>query len=195
MKWHRRRIPKLMETITTERFSLKPVGRFRSVLLHMRMNDDPEILAQITHRAKGLSFLQWCRRADATNGRSRFTHEIITRDEGKTIGFHTLRLRPYKSAAIAVFILDRDWWGKNVPLEARQAILAHFVCHAGVERIAGLVEARNFASIANYRKLGFKHVGTQHRMAYDEMRQAPVDYLEFELLKEDFPPYLSGHLS
>ena len=102
---------------------------------------------------------------------------------------------PYKSAGAAVFILDREWWGKNVTLETRKAILAHFVCHAGVERFTGHVEARNFASILNYRKLGFKHAGTQHRMAYDEMRQAPVDYLEFELLKEDFPPYLSEHLS
>ena len=30
---------------------------------------------------------------------------------------------------------------------------------------------------------------------YDEMRQAPVDYLEFELLKEDFSPYLLEHFS
>ncbi len=195
MKWHRRRIPQLMETITTERFLLKPVGRLRSVLLHMRMNNDPEILAQITHRVKGLTFLQWYRRATATNGRSRFTHEIITRDGAKTVGFHTICLRPYKSAVIAVFILDRDWWGRNAPLEARQGILGHFVRHAGVERITGTVEARNFASIANYRKLGFKHVGIQHRMAYDEMRQATVDYLEFELLKEDYPPYLAEHSS
>lgn len=195
MKWHRRRIPQLMETITTERFLLKPAGKVRSVLLHMRMNNDPEILAQITHGTKRLSFLQWYRRSSASNGRSRFTHEIVTRDSANTIGLHTIHLRPYKSAAIAVFILDRDWWGKNAPLEARQAILGHFVRHAGVERFTGNVEARNFASIANYRKLSFKHAGTQHRRTYDEMRQAPVDYLEFELLKEDFPPYLLEHFS
>ena len=52
MKWHRRKIAALGETIETERFLLRPATRWRALNLYRRMNDDPEILLQAFATAK-----------------------------------------------------------------------------------------------------------------------------------------------
>ncbi|WP_136659958.1 GNAT family protein [Nitratireductor sp. XY-223] len=192
MKWHRRKIAALGETIVTERFLLRPATRWRALNLYRRMNDDPEILLQLSHSERKSGWWRLIRKYKLPNGRSRFMHEIVPSGSTACIGYHEIFLIPYLSATLGVVILDRDWWGKGVPVEVRSAIMSHFVRHAGVERFTGSVEARNFASVLNYKKLGFNHSGTQHRCNFNTKSQAPVDYLQFELLKEDFPPYLLG---
>jgi RimJ/RimL family protein N-acetyltransferase len=190
MSWHRQRRAALLQPIETERFLLRPVGRWRGLLLERATEDDPEIRQQLFHTLQRRSWRQCYRHGRLPNGRSRFTHEILVKATGQSIGQHKIQLVPHRSAALMVAIMDRAWWGKGVPLEARMAIMAHFVRHAGIERFTGFVEARNFASIANYRKLGFRHAGIMHNYGFDETAKRPVDYLYFELLKRDFPAYL-----
>ncbi|WP_419909218.1 GNAT family N-acetyltransferase [Hoeflea sp.] len=192
MKWHRRRIAALNNPIETDRFTLQPANKWRALSLYKRMNDDPEILLQLSHTENKSSWWRLMRKYKLPNGRSRFMHEIIPSDGGESIGYHEIFLIRYRSATLGVVILDRNWWGKGAPVEVRKAVMAHFVRHAGVERFTGSVEARNFASLLNYRKLGFNHNGTQHRCNYNTKNKVPVDYLQFELLKEDFPSYLPG---
>lgn len=192
MKWHRRRIAALNNPVETERFVLRPANRWRALQLYKQMNDDPEILLQLTHGQDKAGWWRLLRKYKLPNGRSRFMHEIIPSQGGECIGYHEIFLVPYRSATLGVVIFDRDWWGKGVPLEARKAIMSHFVRHASVERFTGSVEARNFASVLNYKKLGFHHNGTQHRCSFNTKTKVPVDYFNFELLKEDFPPYLPG---
>ncbi len=190
MRWHRRRITKLNETLVTERLLLKPAGKFRSIHLQQKMMEDLEILREMTHGSQRTGWLNMVLKRKLPNGRSRFMHEIMVADSGDSIGYHEIRLFPYKSANLSVVILDRSWWGKTVPLEARKVIMAHFARHAGIERFYSVVRSRNFASIFNYKKLGFKHSGTMHRCAFDTVIKEPIDYLEFEMLKEDFPAYM-----
>ncbi|MDA4846205.1 GNAT family N-acetyltransferase [Hoeflea poritis] len=192
MKWHRRRIAALEKTIETERFVVRPAGRLRALQLFKKMNEDAEILLQLSHSDKKAGWWRLIRKYRLPNGRSRFMYEIIPTGSDECIGYHEIYLVPYRSATLGVVILDRDWWGKGVPLEVRKAIMAQFVRHAGVERFTGSVEARNFASVLNYRKLGFNHSGTMHRCNFNTKTNVPVDYLNFELLKENFPPYLPG---
>lgn len=192
MKWHRRRISVLSRTLETERFSLEVAGKWQALKLYKRMNEDAEILRQLSHSDKKAGWLRILRKYKLPNRRSRFIHAIVPKGGTLSIGYHEIYLTPYKSASLGVVILDRDWWGKSVPLEVRKAVMAHFVRHADVERFTGSVEARNFASVLNYRKLGFNHNGTLHRCSFDTTRNAAVDYLQFELLQEDFPAYISG---
>lgn len=192
MKWHRRRIAELESTVETDRFDLRPASKWRALQLYKRMNDDPEILLQLSHSEDKAGWWRLLRKYKLPNGRSRFMHEICPSGRNECIGYHEIFLAPYRSAALGVVILDRDWWGKGVPVEVRKAIMSHFVRHAGVERFTGSVEARNFASVLNYKKLGFNHSGTMHRCNFNTKSNVPVDYLQFELLKEDFPPYLPG---
>lgn len=189
MKRQRKSVPELSETIHTERFLLKPVGKIRSVQLFTKMQEDAEILRQLTHSDRRANWWKLFRTRKLPNHRSRFVHEIVDSENGGCIGYHEVRLYPYKSASLGVVILDRDWWGQAVPVEVRLAIMAQFARHAGVERFVGNVASRNFASILNYKKLGFKHSGTTHRSNFDTIAQQPVDYFSFELLKEDFPAH------
>ncbi|MCY6382620.1 GNAT family N-acetyltransferase [Hoeflea prorocentri] len=190
MKWHRRRIKVLDETLETERFTLQSTDKWQALKLYKRMNDDAEILLQLSHSDKKAGWLRILRKYKLPNQRSRFIHAIVPKGTAQSIGYHEIYLASYKSASMGVVILDRDWWGKAAPLEVRKAVMGHFVKHAGVERFTGSVEARNFASLLNYRKLGFNHTGTMHRCSFDSVRNTTVDYLQFELLKDDFPSYL-----
>ena len=192
MKWHRRRISALNETIHTERFTLIPVRKPRAVKLFRKMNQDRELLFLLTHCDDKSSLWQIIRKYSLPNGRSRFMHEILETESGNSIGYHETRLAHYHTANLGVVIFDRDWWGKAVPIEVRKAVLRHFARHAAVERFCGNVESRNFASILNYKRLGFRHIGTLHRCEFDDRNKVPLDYLQFELLKEDFPPYFHG---
>ena len=45
---------------------------------------------------------------------------------------------------------------------------------------------RNFASIFNYRKLGFAHVGTFHQCSWSVADSAPADLLLFEMMEADW---------
>ncbi len=70
---------------------------------------------------------------------------------------------PYKTAYLTIVIQDRAWWGKGAVLEIRQKVFDHVIEHCDVEKSSGFVNSRNFPSIFNYKKLGFKHVGTMQR--------------------------------
>ena len=79
----------------------------------------------------------------------------------------------------------REWRGKGVMLEVRAKVINHFFAN-GVERFYGNVEGRNAASIFNYNRLGFKHVGTMHRHKQDPVTGEVIDLVSFELFREDW---------
>ena len=55
-----------------------------------------------------------------------------------------------------------------------------------VDRLCCTVTARNAASVFNYKKLGFKHVGTLHQAQCDPVSGELFDTLIFELLRADW---------
>ena len=189
MKWHRRKIPALGKTMETERFYLRSVGVVRALQLHHKINQDRDILAlfNLSHQKK--SWLQWFRSMQRPNGKSRHTYEIINKQDGASVGFHAMRLEPYRSASLTVVILDRDYWGKGVTVEVRKTLLPEFARKAGVECFKAQVSARNFPSIFNHLKLGFSQVGTQQHVKFDVVRDEPRAFFNFELMKCDFPDY------
>ncbi len=65
-------------------------------------------------------------------------------------------------------------------------MINHFLMYAPVDRFCGYVNARNFASIFNYRKLGFTHVGTLHRVTSDPVSGDVHDTLIFEMFRKEW---------
>ena len=55
-----------------------------------------------------------------------------------------------------------------------------------IDRICCTVTARNTASVFNYKKLGFNHVGTLHQAQCDPVSGELFDTLIFELLRADW---------
>jgi RimJ/RimL family protein N-acetyltransferase len=71
-----------------------------------------------------------------------------------------------------------------VVTEARTALINHFFRHAPVDRFVGELNGRNTASLFNYRRLGFDHVGTWHRHVRNPVTGEVLDVMMFELPRE-----------
>jgi RimJ/RimL family protein N-acetyltransferase len=120
------------------------------------------------------------------NGRSKFSHAIIPKGGGKPIGIHGMTLQKHRSATMVVAVHDREWWGKKAVAEVRSAVIDHAFEKGVVDRFCCTVNARNAASVFNYKKLGFRHVGTLHEAQCDPVSGELFDMLIFELLRVDW---------
>ena len=83
-------------------------------------------------------------------------------------------------------VITLTWWGKGVVEEVRTRVIDHFFEHGPVDRFAAAVNARNLPSVFNYRKLGYRHVGTLHRVNADPVTGEVFDMVLFELFREDW---------
>lgn len=170
--------------LETERFHLRSLGTLEALRLTNSWRHDPEILHNFFRSSKPHSLFKWIRRGPIPNNTRRFTYAIVPRDGGQPIGAHAIKLFAYRSAGLTVALHDRDWWGKGVVLEVRARLMNHFFRHADIDRFVGSVNARNAASVFNYRRLGFDHVGTWHRHYRDPVTGEVIDILNFEMFRD-----------
>lgn len=188
--WHRRSDPNMSRAVLTERFTLRPMEVIEVARFDRRVANDLEVRYMVTgstkKRRKPFTYLQ------RPNGRSRFVHAILPRESDTPIGVHTIALRPWRCAYLGVILTDRAWWGKDVVIEVRRAVMRHFEEHAGVEQFLGQVRARNFASVSNYMRLGFERTAVRYQTGWDAARNEPIDMFEFSLRKPAFAKVLHG---
>ncbi len=176
----------LAARLDTARFSLLPLGALETIRLTAPLRRDPEMLRAIGPSTKPLSLLAWIRRSPVPDNAHRFVFAIVPRDTARPIGVHTVRFAGHRSMSCGVMLFDRDWWGKNVVLEARACLINHFFAHAAIDRFEGTVFGRNTASFFNYQRLGFRHVGTWRRQRPDSATGELLDVSMFELLRADW---------
>lgn len=119
----------------------------------------------------------------------RLLYSITPKGETQPIGANLLRFSGYRSISGAVAVHDRAWWGKDVVVEVRAALITRFFQYTDVERVFGLVDASNVSSAFSYRKPGFWHVGTWHRHKQNPKTGAIVHHVAFELFRE---PWIAG---
>lgn len=177
-------IPVLNAPIQTKRFELVPLSRTKAWQLRRRILSDKELrgLLELRHEDPG-GWRTW-RRLRRPNRRTRFYNAIIVQQSGAQIGMHAVYFEPYRTAALEVAIFDRNWWGKSVVTEVRKTLLRIVHEAADIQQFTALVHTRNHASILNYHKLGFEHVGTHFSARYDEIRDEPADFVVFSLRGE-----------
>jgi RimJ/RimL family protein N-acetyltransferase len=180
------RRPDLDHPLETERFRLQPLGRWAAFRLSYPWTRDPELMRSFTQNSGRRSARRWYREMSRPNGRNRFSFGIVPKETGEFIGMHTVLLDGYRSAILSVMIHDRAWWGRQVVHEVRGQLIEHFIAHGPVERFWSFVEARNMASVFNYRTLGFTHVGTLRRLKRDPVTGEVFDFLIFELMSADW---------
>lgn len=177
----------MLQPLETERFVLRPLGRLEAYRIgRSNWNHDPEIMRNLIYSPKPLNPLRWFKKMVWANGKSKFAHAIVPREGGAPIGVHGMTLQKYRSALLIVAIHDRTWWGRNAVAEVRRAIVDHAFENKVVDRFCCTVQARNAASVFNYKKLGFKHVGTLHNAQCDPVSGELFDTLIFELLRADW---------
>ena len=70
--------------------------------------------------------------------------------------------------------------------EVRAGLMDHFSQSSRVVRFSGHVLARNFSSVYNYKKLGFRFVGYDQKAWRSPLTEELHDTMHFEYLAEDW---------
>jgi len=183
MKLFRGRNEALARPFETKRFELRPMSRWQAMRLTASWRKDPEILVAFFQSSKPRSLLRWLRGPLMPNNVDRFAYAILPRGSARPIGVEVVSLAGYRSASFAVALNDRSWRGKGVVTEVRSKLIDHLFAN-GIERVFGIVAARNASSIFNYKRLGFSHAGTWHRHRVDPVTGEVFDMVNFELFRE-----------
>lgn len=179
-------VPGLGEPFGTERFMLEPLGRLRAFRVSYEWTRDAELIHSYSGSAARRTRWKWYKEMLRPNKRSKFVHAVRPRPDAEPIGLHFTEIKPYRTAYLGIVIHDRSWWGRSAVEEVRRAMIDRILEHAPVDRFCAFVNARNFASIFNYRKLGFQHVGTLHRAKADPASGEVHDVLIFEMFRDEW---------
>ena len=104
---------------------------------------------------------------------------------GKMIGTHSYRAAiQHKRCALGVMIGERSYWGKNVVLEVRRAILNYaFEEDDCVKAEAGCYK-NNIPAIYNFQRMGWKSEGI--RRSHREVDGTREDLILFGLLRDEW---------
>lgn len=187
MMWPwRRRDRYLSRPVRSKRFDLVPCGVADAFNISWRWTRDPEILVNLTFDASPRTRVGWFREIERPDNRDTFTHAIIPRGGRKVIGLHRIKLVPFRTASAEIVVHDRAWWGRDVFFETRSALMNHFFASERVEKFQALVHTRNFPSVFNYKKLGYRCAGTLRRARYDPVSETRFDFFIFEMLHDEW---------
>jgi len=176
----------LMTELETERFILRPAGFLEIMRDPGGWRTNRNIYLNVYFRKQPMSFRRWLKVGPFPDGRERFTFAIIPKGEATPVGYHMVRPNGWRTGGNTVGIHDEAWLGRNVAVEVRARLMNHFFRHGDIDRFTSRIPANNPASIFTYRKLGYAHVGTLHRERADPLTGEPLDFLLFEMLKENW---------
>ena len=115
----------------------------------------------------------------------RFHLGIFPKGRSEPIGFMSLFVEPADKVMTNIVIGDKDYWGKKVVIEVRVRVFDWIMETLNANKIYGRVNARNFASIYNYKTQGFKMEGVlrDHGIGHDGTRH---DLIFFGLLRSEW---------
>lgn len=176
----------LTQPIGTERFNLVNCNRREAIKITLPWRQDHDVMHNLMMRETEYSLTQWTKFVGNPDGNTLFYHAIVSKELRGTIGTHRIKLNASGTASMAIVIHARDWWGKDVFDEVRTGVLDHFSCSDRVTRFYGRVLSRNFSSIYNYTKLGFRLIGYDRSAWLSPFTQEYCDTMHYEMLKEDW---------
>jgi RimJ/RimL family protein N-acetyltransferase len=172
--------------LETDRFRLLPIRPLSLVLPTLHWTEDRDSFANLGWRTSNWTPRRWWRHLRYQTRGDRMCHGIWPKAGGPCIGLHMINVSGGSgNAIIGVFVGEKDWWGKGVVAEVREAILADCFDRLKLQRVGAYAHARNLASVYNHRKLGFVHEGTMRSAAIGS-DGARVDMLVFGLLRSEW---------
>jgi RimJ/RimL family protein N-acetyltransferase len=178
--------PYLTKTVRTERFDVINCNADEALNLTLPWANDPETLHNLMYDKASYSRTDWAKKNGKPNGRNLFFHAIISRETGETVGAHRVYLDGSGTAAMAIVLTAKSWWGKGVFEEVRTSMMDHFSQSPHVIRFFGRVITRNASSVYNYKKIGFRLIGYDLKSWWSPVTGEYVDTLFFEYLAEDW---------
>lgn len=175
----------LNQPLETDRFRLGICGKKRAFELSLCWKDDPDILMNMMIPVQNYSQVGWYNAFAMPDPNTLFYHAIIDKDSGTIIGMHKCSLNHNGTVSVAIVVHEKGWWGKDVYFETRSKILHHFAKSDRVVRFEGRCLDRNFPSIFNYKKLGFRLIGYDRKSILDQRSGAYSGTCRFEMLADE----------
>jgi RimJ/RimL family protein N-acetyltransferase len=173
---------RLARPLETARFTLRPLGLIEMLKVTESWRADPAILTGFFHSPRPLSRLMWLHKGRMPNNVDRFAFAIVPRGERAPIGVHTIRIGGRPTDAVnGIGIHDRAWWGGDVVVEVRTALMRHFFANGGIELFLGYVYERNLNSIFVYRRMGFAYKGLAGHPKRNPATGEVADLMAFEM--------------
>jgi len=178
--------------IHTERFDLVNCSWKEAYRITENWRRNPEIAPNIMLNSMDMSTFEWAKYA-RVDGKKSFIHAIVDREAHLTIGAHRLIIDASGTAHLILVVSAPSWHGKGVFEEVRSAILDRFSDYPLIQRFSAAVLARNFPSIYNYQKLGFRNIGYAKRLYLNPVTSKHDDVCLFEMLPEDWRSLRGDH--
>jgi RimJ/RimL family protein N-acetyltransferase len=171
--------------LETQRFILKSLGPSDATETYISWWNDAEIQEGMGSGPRGWEREQAVKHIGNFNNKQSFHLGIFPRGEKLPIGFFAIFLEPGKVARTNILVGNKDYWGKTVPLEVRTRVLDFLFKSLNFEKVYGKIHGRNYASVYNYKALGFTPEGVQraHVPGPDGKR---LDILLFGLLRDEW---------
>jgi [ribosomal protein S5]-alanine N-acetyltransferase len=183
MNWQ----PGALLTLQTERLELRSMCREDVSETFTDWLADPQVMLGLNMPQRRMSRAQAVRWVLEFDNRNRFFLGIHVRPNGPLIGFFTVQCETQtRCAETAVVVGDKAWWGKNVVLEARTALLDFLFDDMQLHKVLGRPHGRNFASIFNYKAMGFRCEAVLREQLLAIQDQSRLDQLVFGILRSEW---------
>lgn len=147
---------------------------------------DAELMEGLNQPPREVTAEQLAKYIESFDNRLTYHLGIFWKETGEQVGFYNVKIqRKSRNAETSVVIGNRDFWGRKVVLETREAILEFLFARVQVERVYGSPFERNFPSIFNYKAQGFTFEAVLRKHA----RRANgdrVDVYVFGLMRDEW---------
>jgi len=173
--------------ITTGRFELRSLTAADISPRWIAWLNDPEILIPLNappcnHTVRSL--------ASQLAGYDNWNHYhvgVFDLETKQHIGLHEMNLnREERLLQTNVLIGDKRWWGRDVVLETRGALLDYFFFEHKIEKAYGMPLARNFPMIFNYKVQGWTLDEIMRGSLVSITTGEKLDQYRFVMLRDDW---------
>ena len=134
--------------------------------------------------AKGIQ--KWMDEMIAETSPSEYFFTIRTLDENKLIGGMFLEVVdwPGRDSSVAIFIGERENWGKGYGTDAMRLLLQYAFLELNLRRVSLGVFEYNPRAIRSYEKVGFCHEGRMRKYLNHEGKHWDIHYMG--ILREEW---------
>jgi RimJ/RimL family protein N-acetyltransferase len=173
--------------LETERFILRSVEREDATDAVTGWLEDPDVMVGLNMPRQRMTKAQAVRWILQQDNLRRFVIVVIDKETSTPIGLFTITNDTVNNCVeTAVVIGNHDYWGKNVVIEARTALMDFIFDNLKSYKVVGKPHGRNFSSIFNYKAMGF----TCEAILREHMRpvqgEGRLDQLIFGMLRSEW---------
>lgn len=173
--------------IETERFILRSVTREDIDDDFIAWFADPEITLGLNMPARRMTRVQHVAYAMNHDNQASFMILVFDKVSGDKVGMFTISYQKlHRVAETAVVIGNKSYWGQNVVVEARSALLKFIFEELNAHKAIGRPHGRNMSSIFNYKVMGFTCEAVLREAMTDASGEGRLDQLIFGLLRSDW---------